>query len=632
MGSRNWIIWSVAALCMLLVLGAMGIVTQRFFDQKNQDVKLGTDAYRGERMRLAMWRLDTLATSIVGSEDARPAEALYTQDFREIIFGGARQSDVVPEIYNNPPEHSKLYWSVSLEERDQRAKSPQVFREEYLQQQNIDTSYNKLNRGKLDHLNDILQQKSEPQEGTNRVLSNLDVACVAAHDPQFIENAASSENQQQVQESEKLADYNLNALNAQAQSAWNSNQGLKYKNEPKVQKEIAKKSKSKRREAVQRLTGNYLKSGVAAPLQSDEVREPELAKVTPFKPVWLNEELVLVRRVQIAGKETMQGVWLNKEEITKQLLAEVVDLFPSATLLALRDDSAADARENAMLSLPFILVPMEDELYSTLPLSELFDGPIGLAWAGITFALIAAFFMLKAVLKMSERRAAFVSSVTHELRTPLTTFRLYSEMLSSGLVQEESVRQTYLETLRKESERLTHLVENVLSYSQIERGSARAKVETVTLAALVNRFSARLEARASEDGMRVQIDLADEAAEHTVSVDTTGVEQIIFNLVDNAAKYASGDNCGDLIQVQIERRNNDLRIAVCDQGAGVSASELKRLFKPFHKSAEQAASSKPGVGLGLALCRRLARAMSGDLVYQKAEKGACFVLKVPSKS
>ena len=82
--------------------------------------------------------------------------------------------------------------------------------------------------------------------------------------------------------------------------------------------------------------------------------------------------------------------------------------------------------------------------------------------------------LLAGVVALSERRAAFVSSVTHELRTPLTTFRMYADMLARGMVPDAERRQQYLETLRTEAERLTHLVENVLSYARLERGRGGA--------------------------------------------------------------------------------------------------------------------------------------------------------------
>ncbi|MDA0767628.1 MAG: sensor histidine kinase, partial [Verrucomicrobia bacterium] len=114
-----------------------------------------------------------------------------------------------------------------------------------------------------------------------------------------------------------------------------------------------------------------------------------------------------------------------------------------------------------------------------------------LGWIAVILALFAAAALLRGVMKMSERRAAFVSSVTHELRTPLTTFQLYSDMLAGGMVQDEEKRQGYLDTLCLEAGRLNHLIENVLAYSRIERGSARAKHEKLSVTDLLSRFERR---------------------------------------------------------------------------------------------------------------------------------------------
>jgi len=307
---------------------------------------------------------------------------------------------------------------------------------------------------------------------------------------------------------------------------------------------------------------------------------------TPFTPLWLNGELMLVRKVNGANKDSVQGIWLNKEIIINKLLAEINDLFPDAELLPVKQDinkllevKSIQGDETTMLSIPLRLVHNDLETLNVTR-SEYIFGPIGLAWLGAILAIGACYYMLRSVLKMAERRASFVSSVTHELRTPLTTFRLYSDLLSSGMVTDQEKQQTYLNTLKLESERLSHLVENVLSYSQIEKGSAKAKLESITLYQLIQRIEPRLNERATA-----------------------------------------------------EVTNRKLHLKVCDQGDGIARSEQKRLFRPFHKSAKEAAHTKPGVGLGLALCKRLARAMNGDLTIAKNtnSKGACFQLTLHRK-
>ena len=366
------------------------------------------------------------------------------------------------------------------------------------------------------------------------------------------------------------------------------------------------------------------------------LEEPE---VTPFTPIWLDDQLMLVRKVEEPAGDTVQGVWLNRTALFEMLRQEISDLFPDASFEPLLQDitkiaEAPDLKGSTtnMLKLPLKLIPNQRTIID-IPLAQHLYGPIGLAWIGALLAALAGFFMLKSVLKMSERRASFVSSVTHELRTPLTTFRLYSDLLSTGMVKDPEKQQSYLGTLKHEADRLTHLVDNVLSYSRIEKGSAKAKVEKTTLGNLINRISSRLSERAMEEEMLVQFDISKDILTEPIKVDTTAVEQIIFNLVDNACKYASGDDCGDTIKIRAHSDHKSIRIQVCDEGNGILPHEKNRLFKPFHKSAKEAADTKPGVGLGLALCRRLAKAMRGDLNILNCPntKGACFELKLPKK-
>jgi signal transduction histidine kinase len=114
-----------------------------------------------------------------------------------------------------------------------------------------------------------------------------------------------------------------------------------------------------------------------------------------------------------------------------------------------------------------------------------------------------------------------------------------------------------------------------------------------------------------------------------LETDVTAVEQIIFNLVDNACKYGRGVD-GGTIRVSGCARDKRAAVTVRDEGPGVPAEEGTRLFRPFHKSATEAAHSQPGVGLGLALSRRLARALGGGLVLANpGSPGAEFRLELP---
>jgi signal transduction histidine kinase len=237
--------------------------------------------------------------------------------------------------------------------------------------------------------------------------------------------------------------------------------------------------------------------------------------------------------------------------------------------------------------------------------------------------------VLHRAMRLSERRGAFVSSVTHELRTPLTTFRLYSEMLAEDMVPEPEQRRGYLRTLCDESTRLMHLVENVLAYSRIERGRTAARLETLPVRALVDGIEPRLHQCAARAGLELIVDCPPEAREVSVIADAMAVDQILSNLVDNACKYAAPECEQKQLHLAVEILPKMVRLTVRDHGAGLSREARRKLFQPFAKSATEAAHSAPGVGLGLALCRRLARELGGDLTPAAAPGGgAAFVLSL----
>jgi signal transduction histidine kinase len=275
-------------------------------------------------------------------------------------------------------------------------------------------------------------------------------------------------------------------------------------------------------------------------------------------------------------------------------------------------------------------------LTGVLPMESMpFWSPVRLmlavAWAAVLLAGVAVALLLHGAISLSERRGAFVSAVTHELRTPLTTFKMYSEMLADDMVRDEAKRKSYLSTLCSEANRLSHLVENVLAYARLERGSARSRVERITLGQLIERTRDRLEQRAEQAQMRIVVDADERAANTAVHVDVAAVEQILFNLVDNACKYAAPSATENIIHLEAQPDGRFAMLRVRDHGRGISDDGAKRLFQPFSKSADEAAHSAPGVGLGLALCRRLSRSIGGDLrLNRSVVSGACFELILPT--
>ncbi len=355
----------------------------------------------------------------------------------------------------------------------------------------------------------------------------------------------------------------------------------------------------------------------------------------PLQVTWLDGELFLVRSVWGGSTVRAQAVWLDWPELRAWLLARISDLLPGAQLEPIAVTAPSTA-EDAARRLAFLPVQLRagPTTVADVPAWSPLRSSLALAWSLAAVGVAALALLLAGTLRLSERRGAFVSAVTHELRTPLTTFRMYTEMLSSGMVQEEARRRTYLDTLRKEAERLSHLVENVLSYARLERGRANRRIEETTPGDLFSRIEERLRQRAEQGGLTLAFTFEPGTETMPLHTDTTAVEQIVFNLVDNAAKYARRADGAGAIEIQIaEGARGRLVVRVSDNGPGITAGVRKRLFRPFSKSASEAAHSQPGVGLGLALSRRLARdELRGELALERTgPDGTVFRLELPLK-
>lgn len=351
-------------------------------------------------------------------------------------------------------------------------------------------------------------------------------------------------------------------------------------------------------------------------------------QVGPMSAVWKKGELLLARRVESSGRRVIQGCWIDSVRLNARLLALVADLVPEAKLVPrLPNDDQDESR--LLAALPLRLEPGQPANATVDPRSPL-RWSLFLGWVCILAAGVVGGLMLRGVISLSERRAAFVSAVTHELRTPLTTFRLYADLLAAGIVP-EARRAEYYRTLRSEADRLGHLVENVLAYARLERGRRPAPSVPGPLAPWMSPVLERLRSRATSCGMDLVVEGESCLSETMVQVDPTAVEQILFNLVDNASKYAA--NASDRrVHLRASRRDRSLFLDVSDHGPGIPPDVRRRLFRPLSKSAQEAANSAPGIGMGLPLSRRLAREMGGDLTYENPPGwgGTCFRLRLPT--
>ena len=349
-------------------------------------------------------------------------------------------------------------------------------------------------------------------------------------------------------------------------------------------------------------------------------------KIEPMRAVWVDDRLYLAR-VNNEGKlRFAEGCRFNWPYLKTSLLNQVADLLPNADLVPLLQGDSDDF--HAIANLPLRLIPGEPDL-SQLASSSALLPTLAIAWGCFVASALALGGLLVGTIRLSERRAAFVSAVTHELRTPLTTFRLYSDLLVDRTRLSDEKYGRYISTLRNEAERLQHLIENVLSWSRLERSSEMELTDTIQWTDLLDRVEPSMRERVQQAGMMLHVEPSKQRS-ICFQGNRTSVERVLFNLVDNACKYAK-HAADKRIELGIETGPKSVVIRVRDHGPGIAPDVQPRLFRPFTKSASQAATSAPGIGLGLSLSRRLACDMGGDLrLTTTSTTGTAFELRLPS--
>jgi signal transduction histidine kinase len=603
---------AVFAACLLVALGAVFWISSLTLDLLDREKKARTQAALEENVRLALWRMDSEMASLVARESARPyftysafypAERAYTQMFAGV---GEREVLLPSPLVSEDVENVLLHFQVAPSGQLSSPEAPTgrlraLAVEKYVAEERVELAEKRLEelRGMIGG-RDVGERLAEAHEktlseaGSERLLAQAEA-----------EADKGSQRAQQFSKSSK----------EWAMRARNIGQASTYSN---VNAEPTPKK-----------SGDTSRTKLPPPGAIEEFHEG------PLLPLWTHSALVLARRIRVGGAEYVQGAWLDWPKIKTQLLGAIVDLLPNANLMPseARATQSGALDERRLASLPVRLVPG-----AILPADAAgADDPetavkivLGVAWAGVLLAGAAVMFMLLGTMALSERRAAFVSSVTHELRTPLTTFRMYSEMLAENMVPDEGKRKVYLETLKREAVRLSHLVENVLAYARIERGRQTGRIEDLDVSAVLTRLAERLSDRAAQANMTIEIAGPPPGAGAllTIRADAAAIDQILFNLVDNACKYAQSST-DRRIEIALEPRDRMIGVRVRDHGPGIPRNERRNLFSAFSKSAQRAATSAPGVGLGLALSRRLARTMKGDLVFEPNDQGASFRLDLP---
>ncbi len=344
----------------------------------------------------------------------------------------------------------------------------------------------------------------------------------------------------------------------------------------------------------------------------------------PFYSWYYIDDMVYMRNIRTTHGSAAEGIMLDAEKLAAHLLPLVEPALKGATISLCKKKEPAN-----LFPLPMVLRPGDDvEVPDTAARREAMRGTLASATLVTVLAVGILFGLLFFYARMERRRADFVSAVTHELRTPLTSFSLMTEMLKNKLVPAEKLDE-YHETLHQESQRLGHLVENVLAFARLTRGKLRGRADKGTCPQLINRALEKVQFRLKEAGFRVQVSHDKRTELLNLNTDIISLEQIFTNLADNAIKYAATAE-HPTISISTMRGHDTLSIRFADNGPGIPPKWQRGIFRPFSRSAKDVEGRKPGVGLGLALSRDVARSLGGNLVLEKSnDKGTAFTLTLP---
>ena len=226
---------------------------------------------------------------------------------------------------------------------------------------------------------------------------------------------------------------------------------------------------------------------------------------------------------------------------------------------------------------------------------------------------------------LAKLKSDFVSNVSHELRTPLSLIRLYAETLELGRVKGQAKVEEYYRIIRKESERLTALINNILDFSRIEAGGKEYEFRQTDLAELVSNTLDTYRDQIDEHGFtfeqRIDSDIP------AVRVDREAIARSLVNLVNNALKYSDREK---FIGVKLYRVDRVLKLEVVDRGIGIPRTEQSKIFEKFYRAGDPLVHNTKGSGLGLSLVRHIAHAHGGEVAVESTPgKGSTFTLTLP---
>ena len=245
--------------------------------------------------------------------------------------------------------------------------------------------------------------------------------------------------------------------------------------------------------------------------------------------------------------------------------------------------------------------------------------------AGEREGTILVFHDLTRLKRLERTREEFVANVSHELRTPLSLIKGYVETLLDGARNDPEVSERFLKIIERNTNRLDLLIQDLLTISALESGRVKLALQPVELRPLVEKVFADLKPPAAAKG----VTLVNSMPDLTATADANRLEQVLANLVDNAIKYGRAQ--GTVTVGGKTTGDGKLELSVQDDGPGIPAEALDRVFERFYRVDKARSREQGGTGLGLSIVKHIIQNHGGRVwVNSEPGKGATFFFTLPA--
>ncbi len=362
-------------------------------------------------------------------------------------------------------------------------------------------------------------------------------------------------------------------------------------------------------------------------------------------PRLIDNQIMLLYWKKTEGNQ-IQGCVVNESLIRDRIIGRIPQIYTEVRVLTLLDQNRRplfipEGKNRIDWGNPFLsqdlheLLPQwEVATYLTNPDQISNQARVNTIVIGLLVTMLFTIFTfggiliirsLQAELKLAQQKTTFVANVSHELKTPLTSIRIFAEILKEKRQPDEKKQKNYLSIMVSEIERLTRLINNVLDFSQSQKGNKQYKFKKTDIVCLCNELIEIQRVRLEHNGFTVSV--KSDIDNGYVNIDEEAIKQAFVNIISNSEKYSPKEKD---ISLFITSNKNFVTIDVADKGIGVDAKHRSNIFNEFYRVDDSLTASVRGTGLGLTITKKIIEDNHGTIEYVKnVPKGSIFRIILP---